>query len=96
MFPTGFQRLRSDGVQATKTFATSKGLLQDALATIQGSVKGAMQIIAPMTSRQRYQQSTGRDPCICPHCHHAMGVWRLWHPPYGVISDECQAMARGK
>ena len=25
-------------------------------------VKGAIPIIAPMTSRQRYQQSTGRDP----------------------------------
>ena len=24
-------------------------------------------------------------PCICPHCQGEMGVWRIWHPTYGVI-----------
>ena len=96
VFPKGFQRIRYYGVQATKTFAKIKGLRQDALATVKGIGKGAIQIIAPMTYRQRYQQSTGRDPFICPHCHHEMGVWRIWHPTYGVIYDECQAIARGK
>ena len=50
-----------------------------------GIVKGAIKIIAPMPYRQRYQQSTGRDPLRCPHCQHEMGVWRIWHPTYGVI-----------
>lgn len=48
-FPKGFQRIRSYGVQATKTFATRKRLLQEALAKVQGLVKGAIQILAPMT-----------------------------------------------
>ena len=62
VFPKGFQRIRYYGVQATKTFATLKGLIQEALAKVKGLVKGAIKIIAPMTYRQRYQQSTGRDP----------------------------------
>jgi hypothetical protein len=94
-FPKGFQRIRYYGVQATKTFATLKSLIQEALAKVKGIVKGAITIIAPMTYRQRYQQSTGRDPLRCPHCQSAMAVWRIWHPTYGVIHDELQAIRRG-
>ena len=68
-FPKGFPRIRSYGGQATKTFATLKSLIQEALANVKGIVKGAIKIIAPMTYRQRCQQSTGRDPLRCPHCH---------------------------
>jgi len=96
VFPKGFQRIRYYGVQATKTFATIKRVIQEALAKVQGIVKGAIKIIAPMTYRQRYQQSTGRDPLRCPHCQREMGLWRIWHPTYGVIYDELEAMRRGK
>jgi len=95
-FPKGFQRIRYYGVQATKTFTKIKGLIQAALAHVKGIIKGAIQIIAPLTYRQRYQQSTGRDPLRCPHCQREMGVWRIWHPTYGLIHDEFQAIARGK
>jgi hypothetical protein len=49
-------------VQATKTFAKLQVMIQEALAKVKGVIKGAVKIIAPLTSRQRYQQSTGRDP----------------------------------
>jgi putative transposase len=96
VFPKGFQRIRSYGVQATKTFATIKHLMQEALAKVRGIVQGAIKIIAPLTYRQRYQQSTGRDPLRCPHCQREMGVWRIWHPRYGVIHDELETIRRGK
>lgn len=91
----GCKRIRSDGVQATKTVATGKGMIQAALAKVEGIIKGAVQIIARFTYRQRYEQSTGRDPLVCPHCQHEMGVWRIWHPTYGVIYDEGGVMKRG-
>jgi len=93
--PKGFKRIRYDGVQATKTFAKVKVMLHEALAKVKGVVKGAVQIIARLTYRQRYEQSTGRDPLICPHCQGAMGLWRIWHPTYGVIYDEGQVIKRG-
>ena len=83
--PKGFKRIRYDGVQATKTFAKVKVSLQAALAKVEGVVKGAGKIIARLTSRQRYEQSTGHDPLRCPHGQSPMEVWRLWHPTYGVI-----------
>src|SRR5213592_1156495 len=93
--PKGFKRIRYDGGQATKNCAKVKGVMQAALAKVEGVVKGAVQIIARLTSRQRYEQSTGRDPLRCPHCRHEMGVWRIWHPTYGVIYDEGQVIKRG-
>jgi hypothetical protein len=96
VFPKGFQRIRYYGVQATKTFATIKHGIQEALAKVKGIVKGAIKIIAPMTYRQRYQQSTGRDPLRCVHCHSDLGIWRIWHPSYGVIHEELEAMRRGQ
>jgi Putative transposase len=96
VFPKGFQRVRYYGVQATKTFAKIKHMIHEALAKGQRVVKGAVQLIAPLTYRQRYQQRTGRDPVRCPHCQSAMEVWRIWPPPYGVIHDELGAIRRGK
>jgi hypothetical protein len=93
--PKGFKRIRYDGVQATKTFAKVKVAIHAALAKVEGVVKGAVQIIARLTYRQRYAQSTGRDPFICPHCQSEMGVWRIWHPTYGVIYDEGEVIKRG-
>jgi hypothetical protein len=95
VLPKGFKRIRYYGVQATKTFAKVKAVIQAALAKIEGLVKGAVQIIARLTYRQRYEQSTGRDPCRCPHCGGEMAVWRIWHPKYGVIYDEGEVIKRG-
>jgi Putative transposase len=95
-FPKGFQRVRYYGVQATKTFAKIKGLIHEALAKVKDVVKGAIKIMAAQSYRERYQASTGRDPLICPHCKAEMGLWKIWHPQYGVIYDELEAMRRGK
>jgi hypothetical protein len=96
VFAQGFQRIRSYGVQATKTFAKLKVLMREAVAKVAGVVKGAIKVIARLTYRQRYQQSMGRDPLRCPHCQAEMGVWKIWHPKYGVIYDELEAIKRGK
>jgi hypothetical protein len=93
--PKGFKRIRYYGVQATKTFAKIKVIIQAALAKVEGVIKGAVKIIARLTYRQRYEQSTGRDPCRCPHCGAEMAVWRIWHPTYGVIYDEGEVIKRG-
>jgi len=79
----------------TKTFAKVKVAIQAALAKVEGVVKGAVKIIARLTYRQRYEQSTGRDPFRCPHCQREMEVWRIWHPTYGVIYDEGEVIKRG-
>jgi len=53
VLPKGFQRIRYDGVQATRPLATVKAVIHAALAKVEGVVKGAVTIIARLTSRQR-------------------------------------------
>jgi hypothetical protein len=91
----GVKRMRDAGGQAPKTFAKVKVRLQAAWAKVEGSVKGAVQIIARLTSRQRDEESTGRDPLICSHCHRDMEGWRIWHPTYGGIYDAGEVIKRG-
>jgi putative transposase/transposase-like zinc-binding protein len=95
-FAKGFKRIRYYGVQATKTFEKIKGLIRGALAKVKGIVRGAVKIIAKLTYRDRYHQSSGRDPLRCPHCHQEMGLWKIWHPKYGVVYDELEAIKKGK
>ena len=92
----GFKRIRYYGVQATKTFAKVKEVIQAALAKVEEVVKGAVKIIVRLTYRQRYEQSTGRDPFRCPHCQREMELWYIWHPTYGVLYDEGEVIKRGR
>jgi len=96
VFPKGFKRIRYYGVQATKTFEKIRPLIRQALAKVKGLVTGAIKVIAAKSYRQRYQQSTGRDPLRCPYCQQEMGVWKVWHPKYGVVYDELGAIKRGR
>lgn len=96
VLPKGFQRIRYYGVQATKTFEKVKGIIQEALAKIKRVVHGAIKIIAPKNYRERYQESTGKDPFICSRCGREMGIWRIWHPKYGTMYDELEEMKRGR
>ena len=84
----GFKRIRYYGVQATKTFAKVKVVIQASLAKVERVIMGAVKIIARLTYQQRYAQSTGRDPFRCLYCQGEMEMWRIWHPTYGVIYDE--------
>jgi hypothetical protein len=96
VFPKGFQRIRYYGVQATKTFEKVKVAIQEALSTVKRVVKGAIKIIAKKNYRERYQDGSGKDPFICPHCGEEMDVWTIYHPKYGVIYDELEVIMSGK
>jgi hypothetical protein len=95
-FAKGFKRIRYYGIQATKTFEKLRGLIRQALAKVGGIVKGAIKIVAAKSYRERYCESSGRDPLICPHCQHEMSLWKVWHPKYGVVYDELDSIRRGR
>ncbi|MCP4271170.1 MAG: transposase [Gammaproteobacteria bacterium] len=95
ILPKGFKRVRYYGVQATKTFEKYKGVIREALSKIKEVVKDAIKIIPRKDYRKRYKDSTGTDPYICEHCEKEMSLWRIWHPKYGVVYDECEKIKRG-
>lgn len=96
VFPKGFKRIRYYGVQATKTFEKFKLVIKEALSRVKKVVEDAIKIIPTKNYRERYQESMGRDPLICPNCGEEMVIWKIWNPEYGVIYDEFEEIKRGK
>src|SRR5215472_1909562 len=37
-----------------------------------------------------------RELLRCVHCGREMMLWQVWHPRYGVVYDEVQAIKRGR
>jgi hypothetical protein len=50
----------------------------------------------PKTYRDRVLASRGHDPWRCARCGGEMLLWQVWHPRYGVVYDEWQAIKRGR
>lgn len=96
ILPKGFKRIRYYGVQATKTYEKLKVIIHEALSKVKGVVKEAIKIIGKKTYRERYYESTGTDPLICPYCKTEMEIIQLWHPKYGTIYDELEEIKSGR
>ena len=96
IMPKGFQRVRYYGLQATKTFKKWVEAIKEGLKKIGREIKGAYQIVACKNYRERYKEMSGRDPLVCRFCGRVMELWRIWHPKYGTIYDECERLKAGK
>lgn len=96
ILPEGFQRIRYYGLQATKTFRKWVEAIKEGLRRIGRLVKGAYEVVAGKSYRERYQEMSGQDPLKCRHCGREMELWRIWHPRYGIIYDEWEKIKAGK
>jgi hypothetical protein len=96
IMPKCFQRVRYYGLQATKTFKKWTEVIRKAVSRIKNIVKGAYQIVKEKKYRERYREISGNDPMICRYCGHEMGLWKIWHPKYGLIFYEYENLKRGK
>ena len=59
-------------------------------------VKGAYEIVTKKKYRERYEKISGYDPMKCRCCGGKMGLWKIWHPKYGLIYDESENIKSGK
>ncbi len=96
ILPKGFQRIRYYGLQAMKTFLKWREVIKAGLKRIGRLVKGVYQVLSKKRYRERYKEVSGHDPMICKHCGAEMGLFRIWHPKYGVIYDELENIKAGK
>jgi hypothetical protein len=96
MLPTGFHRMRSYGLHATCKAKKVKAGLTRLMVALGQLITGTSRIAARQTYRERVLASTGRDPLRCGRCGRDMLLWQVWHPRYGVVYDELQAIKRGR
>jgi len=96
ILPKGFHRIRYYGLHATCKAKKVKGVLTALMVALGRLIKGTYRIVAQKTYRERVLASTGRDPLRCARCGGEMMLWQVWHPRYGVVYDELQAIKRGR
>ena len=92
ILPKGFHRIRYYGLHATCKAKQVKGVLTALMVALGRVIKGTYRIVAQKTYRDRVLASTGRDPLRCGRCGREMMLWQVWHPRYGVVYDELQAI----
>jgi len=73
-----------------------KEVLTGLMVALGRLIKGTYRITARQTYRERVLASTGRDPLRCVRCGRDMILWQVWHPRYGVVYDELQAIKCGR
>jgi Putative transposase/Transposase zinc-binding domain len=96
ILPKGFHRIRYYGLHATCKAKKVKEVLTRLMIARGRLIKGTYRITARQTYRERVLASTGRDPLRCVRCGRDMILWQVWHPRYGVVYDELQAIKRGR
>ena len=96
ILPKGLHRIRYYGLHATGKAKKVKEGLTRLMVALGRLIKGTYRIMARHTYRERVLASTGRDPLRCVRCGRDMILWQVWHPRYGVVYDELQAIKRGR
>ena len=96
ILPKGFHRIRYYGLHATCKVKKVKELLTVLMVALGRLIKGTYRIVVQKTYRERVLASTGRDPLQCVRCGGEMMLWQVWHPRYGLVYDELQAIKRGR
>jgi len=88
--------MRYYGLHATCKAKKVKGVLTALMVALGRLIKGTYRIAVRKTYRERVLASTGRDPLRCARCGREMLLWQVWHPRYGVVYDELQAIKHGR
>lgn len=101
ILPKGFKRIRYYGLQATCKVKKVATILKK---VFRKAVQGVMDFVAitplsavvKLTYQTRLKRAYGQDPLCCKQCGAQLWLWRIWHPKYGVIYDEAEAIKTGK
>ena len=101
ILPKGFKRVRYYGLQATCKLKKVAEILKGA---VKRAVQGVLDFVVekPVTAvvklsyQERMKRAYGGDPLRCEQCGGEMWLWRVWHPKYGLIYDEAEAIKAGK
>lgn len=101
ILPKGFKRVRYYGLQATCKLKKVATILRGALSkAVQGVmdfvVNKSRSAVVRLRYRTRLNRAYGQDPLRCKQCGTQMWLWQVWHPEYGVIYDEGEALKAGK
>jgi len=87
ILPKGFQRIRYYGLHCNVRYKKAREYLAEILPANTPEDHQGYYVLPPKPFAQRFFESFGKDPLLCPKCGDDMILELIYHPDYGTIKE---------
>jgi hypothetical protein len=87
ILPKGFQRIRYYGLHGNVRYKKMREQLADIIPAHMPDDPRGYRVLPAKPFAQRFFESFGKDPLLCPKCHNEMSLELIYHPKYGTIRE---------
>jgi len=87
ILPKGFQRIRYYGLHENVRYQKMREQLADIIPANIPQDPNGCRVLPPKPFQQRFFDSFGKDPLVCPKCYNEMSLELIYHPEYGIIKE---------
>ena len=85
ILPKGFHRIRYYGLHGNVRYQKMRERLADIIPAQTPSDPRGYRVLPAKPFQQRFFDSFGKDPLLCPKCDNEMSLELIYHPKYGTI-----------
>jgi hypothetical protein len=87
ILPKGFHRIRYYGLHGNVRYQKMREQLADILPATMPQDPNGYRVVPPKPFGQRFFDSFGKDPRVCPKCDNEMSLELISHPKYGTLKE---------
>lgn len=87
ILPKGFQRIRYYGLHGNVRYKKIREQLADIIPANMPDDPRGYRVLPAKPFAQRFFESFGKDPLLCPKCDNEMSLELISHPKYGTIKE---------
>ena len=87
ILPKGFQRIRYYGLHGNVRYQQVREQLAQIVPTDSPIDPRGYRVLPAKPFQQRFFDSFGKDPLLCPKCHNDMSLELIYHPQYGILRE---------
>jgi hypothetical protein len=87
ILPKGFQRIRYYGLHGNVRYQKMREILGQIIPAGTPETPGGYRVLPAKPFQQRFFNSFGKDPLMCPKCDNEMALELIYHPQYGTLKE---------
>ena len=87
ILPKGFHRIRYYGLHGNVRYKKMREQLADIIPANMPQDPSGYRVVPAKPFQQRFFDSFGKDPLLCPKCKNEMSLELISHPDYGIIKE---------
>jgi hypothetical protein len=87
ILPKGFQRIRYYGLHGNVKYQKMRELIGQIIPGNMPADPRGYRVLPAKPFQQRFFESFGKNPLLCPKCHDEMSMDLIYHPKYGIIKE---------